>query len=115
MSDFPLVRHASAPARLARQDGVCDRFEAAWKAGRKPRLEAYLIEVPSPEQWELLRELLALELLYRHENGEKPELDEYRQRFPPHGELIETAFSEARQVTPKGSQPANQPFEPSLP
>src|SRR5438552_11174305 len=101
MSDYPAMGNDSAPARLARQDSVCDRFEAAWQAGRRPPLEAYLGKLPPSEQPELLRELLALELAYRHQNGEKPELEEYRRRFLPHGELIDTVFNEVKQATPR--------------
>ena len=51
---------------LARQmERICDRFEAAWKAGQQPRIEDYLGEMPEPERPDLFRELLALELAYR--------------------------------------------------
>ena len=62
MSDYLSNGEYSAPARLARQDNVCDRFEAAWKAGQRPPLERFLGKLPPSEQPELLRELLALEL-----------------------------------------------------
>src|SRR5438128_4874555 len=111
MSDYPSVGNGSAPARLARQDSVCDRFEAAWQTGRRPRLERYLAKVPPSEQLELLRELLALELSYRYQNGEQPKLEEYQRRFPPHGEVIDTVFSEVRQATPRESKTALRPSE----
>ena len=41
----------SVPATVAdRIDRVCDRFEAAWKAGRRPRIEEYLGEAAGPER-----------------------------------------------------------------
>src|SRR5205809_287531 len=50
-SSFPL------PLPLARLvDSLCDRFEEAWKTGRQPRLEEYLIGVPGPARPALARE-----------------------------------------------------------
>ena len=55
---------------LARQmERICDRFEAAWKAGQQPRIEDYLGEMPEPERPDLFRELLGLELAYRGPGG----------------------------------------------
>src|SRR6266852_1747874 len=114
MNDHPPNGNDSAPARLARQDSICDRFEAAWKAGQQPPLEGSLGKLPAAEQPELLRELLALELSYRYQNGEQPELEEYRRRFPPHGEVIDTVFSEMKQATPRESWTALRTFEPRI-
>jgi WD40 repeat protein/tRNA A-37 threonylcarbamoyl transferase component Bud32 len=93
-NDVPCVQLAR------RLDQVCDRFEAAWKAGRRPRLERYLRQSPPAAQAELLRELLVLELEYRYENGEEPRWEEYHLRLPEHAEVINTAFREARPTTP---------------
>src|SRR5262245_1377081 len=106
------MRNDSVPARLARQDNVCDRFEAAWRAGRRPRLENYLDTMSSAEQPQLLHELLMLELWYRYQNGEQPDPEEYRQRFPPHAELVDTVFSEVDQSTPRESRTGPRPLEP---
>jgi WD40 repeat protein len=65
-----------------------DRFEAAWRAGERPRLEDYLAEVPEPDRAELLRVLLAVELAHRVRAGERPMAGEYRLRFPGHDDLI---------------------------
>jgi hypothetical protein len=48
-----------------RVDTLCDRFEDAWKAGQRPRLEDYLDEVHDASLSELLHDLFALELAYR--------------------------------------------------
>jgi hypothetical protein len=34
------------PMQVRRPDQVCDRFEAAWKAGQRPRLEDFLGDTP---------------------------------------------------------------------
>jgi len=63
-------------------DRVCDRFEAAWKAGLRPRIDEFLRDAPSSESLDLLRELLVLDLDYRRRLGEKPTLEEYRAQHP---------------------------------
>ena len=78
----------------------CDRYEAAWREGRRPRIEDYLAEAPEPERALLLRELLALELELRSSGGERPEPQEYRQRFPGHVELINRILNETDPSAP---------------
>jgi protein kinase-like protein len=86
-----------APGSLppTRWEGVlvlCDRFEAAWRAGHGPRIEDYLGEAPEPDRPALLHQLVALELELRRDRGESPTLQEYRSRFPDHADLISTVF-----------------------
>jgi hypothetical protein len=80
-----------------RIDAVCQRFEAAWQAvvsgGARPAIEAYLVAAAQSERAALLRQLLALELHYREQWGERPTREEYRSRFPEHGELLESLFA----------------------
>jgi tRNA A-37 threonylcarbamoyl transferase component Bud32 len=75
--DDPLGQSA-----LQRIDGVCERFEDAWQAGQRPRIEDYLGDTAGPERARLLRELIALDIDYRRQRGEKPEARDYRERFP---------------------------------
>jgi serine/threonine-protein kinase len=63
-------------------DAVCLRFEAAWQAGQRPDLEAYLADAQEPLRSALLRELIALDIEYRRRAGESPSLEDYRDRFP---------------------------------
>jgi hypothetical protein len=46
---------------VRRIEAVCRRFEADWRAGRRPRLEDDLSEVPEPGHAALRAELEALE------------------------------------------------------
>ena len=39
-----------AAAELQEIDAICDRFEAAWRAGRRPDLAKFLSEAP-PGAW----------------------------------------------------------------
>ena len=84
---------------------LCDRYEAAWREGRRPRIEDYLTEALEPERAALLlRELLTLELELRSNGGERPEPQEYRERFPGHVELINRILKEAGSSAPHAQQ-----------
>jgi serine/threonine-protein kinase len=74
-------------------DAACLRFEEAWKAGQRPRIEDYLGETSEPTRSALLDELLRLELEYRKRKGEQPTEEEYRSRFPEHGTLVRQVFA----------------------
>jgi serine/threonine-protein kinase len=67
---------------VRRIEQVCDRFEAAWKEGRSPRLEDFLGTAAAGERALLLRELVLLETAYRRLRGDDPRAEEYRDRFP---------------------------------
>ena len=60
-----------SPSQFSEVDAACDRFEAGWRAGGRPRIEEFLDAVPEPARPALLRELLAHvtrpEFVYRHE------------------------------------------------
>src|SRR5262245_56043157 len=47
---------ALSPSQLEGMDQVCDRFEEAWKTGRRPQIEDYWKAVPEAERSVLLRE-----------------------------------------------------------
>ena len=80
------------PTRVARLDRVCDRFEAAWRAGIPCAIEHVLEEVEEEMRRPLFRELLALEVELRRERGDRPTLEEYLARFPGQEELVRAAF-----------------------
>ncbi len=65
-----------------RINGICNRFEKAWRTGERPRIEDYLGETPEPERSTLLRELIALDMDYRRQAGETPQGEEYRAYLP---------------------------------
>ena len=83
----------SGAVTLAGQvDQACDRFEADWKAGRRPRIEDYLERVSGEGAEVLLRELLMLEIELRRGSGDRPTLEEYLARFPVHDPLVNQAL-----------------------
>jgi tetratricopeptide (TPR) repeat protein len=91
-----LVRgETSLPPTLARAiDEACTRFERAWKAGQRPRIEDVLGDRPEPERSSLLRELMALEIDYRRQAGETPQRQEYHARFPALSTVVDRVFDE---------------------
>lgn len=74
---------------------ACEQFEAQWKSGSGPRLESLLGGCDAEDRVGLFRELLALELELRCERGERPNLDEYRLRFPDLDGSIHETFRDA--------------------
>ena len=79
-------------ADLKRIDDACDQFEAGWRNRERPIIESFLLDFAGPARAQLLRDLLALELDLRLELGEKPDRDEYRERFPGHDDVIDAVF-----------------------
>jgi tetratricopeptide (TPR) repeat protein/predicted Ser/Thr protein kinase len=76
-----------------RIDAVCDRFEAAWRAGGRPDLAAFLTLDPGPARDRLFRELLAMELEYDPVGADRPDAQGYRDRFPEYHAIIDAAFT----------------------
>ena len=105
----------SSPRSIAaRIDEIADRFELAWQSGSSPRVEDYLGATPEPERSSLLRELVALELELRTRRGEVPGIDEYCQRFPQYGELVQSLFAEPSHQPPRQPFAAEVPSTPSM-
>jgi serine/threonine protein kinase len=75
-----------------------DRFRDAWRAGRKPSIEAHLDQAPEADRQLLLRVLIAVEIGWRRRRGEHPEPSEYHRRFPGHVLLVDAAFAEGTSV-----------------
>jgi eukaryotic-like serine/threonine-protein kinase len=85
------------PARTSeRVDALCDQFEAVWRNGPAPRIEDYLPEVETVERAALLRELVALERELRRKRGERPDAQEYCDRFPEYDGAVRAAFATAQ-------------------
>ena len=61
-----------------RIEPACNRFELAWQAGERPRLEDHLGGVPEAERPGVLCELIALDIDYRRRAGEQPRAAESR-------------------------------------
>lgn len=75
-----------------RLDEVCDRFEAAWNAGERPRIEEFLRNAANSERPQLLRDLLAAELSLLTGIGQGAEEESYCRRFPDLRDVVRDAF-----------------------
>jgi formylglycine-generating enzyme required for sulfatase activity len=84
------------PSYLERVITVCDDFEAAWRNGREPWIEDYLLSQPELIRPALLREMLAIELELRVRFGEALVLQDYLDRFPSDAVLVRSIFQSAR-------------------
>ena len=76
-------------------DQICDAFEAAWRAGRRPKIEDELAAVEEPSRAALFRELLLVELELRRQAGEQPVIADYVPRLSEWAELVDRVFSGA--------------------
>jgi serine/threonine-protein kinase len=100
-----------SPSQLKRVDEICNRFEAAWQAGQRPRIEDCLATVLESERAFLLEHLLALEVAYRRDQGESPLPEEYRQRFPEYAGVVQTVLVGAG--VPGAGHPSPSPVSAS--
>jgi tetratricopeptide (TPR) repeat protein len=96
-----LATHDDDPlsaADLEQVIAVCERYEEAWKLGRRHRIEDLQGELPGSLRPRLFRELIALELELRQARGERPGEEEYRARFPAQAATIGSIFAGAEGV-----------------
>jgi len=115
-----MSRKPSSTSLDKRVDELCDRFEAAWREGRKPRIEDFLAETVDAPPSALLRELVALEVELRSKSGDPPRREDYLSRFPEEDELIRNIFQDVLAVdanlTPTESPtPLIKPADESFP
>jgi len=111
----PVNEHPPPSLSLSAQewiDDVCLLFEQSWKAGRTPRLEEFLEDVPAGQREVLLRELLRLELHYRTLKGENPTAAEYQRRLPGMEEIMLSLFPSAPTPTVVGEAATGPYFPP---
>jgi serine/threonine protein kinase len=91
---------APSPDVLAEIDAACDRFEAEWRAGGRPRIEAYLAASSERARGGLVAELLRVEIAYRAAQGETLLTQDYTPRFPQHASLIDTLLGRGQAAGP---------------
>src|SRR5690242_1924830 len=83
---------SAPPAPSAGVDAICDAFEAAWLAGREPRIEEFLRRGDSRgdagHDEALFRELLVSEWDLRWRHAQHVELQPYLERFAESSQLV---------------------------
>ena len=105
---------AAPPGAMAQIGLVCQRFEAAWHEGGKPRIEEYLEGSTEADRPALLYHLLLLDLDLRRKNHETPSCGEYEQRFPECSHIIEAAFRQSRGSEALESEVLGKGLAPTL-
>jgi len=78
---------------------IYDDFESAWSCRKRPSIDEYLSQIDEIEQATIFRELFALELIYRMQLGESPNLADYAQRFAKFYQALEEVFREVMSQT----------------
>jgi WD40 repeat protein/tetratricopeptide (TPR) repeat protein len=112
-----------APELVRRLNEACNRFEAAWRNGDRPRLDTFLAGADGDLAPILLGELVHLDVYYRRRHGEQPRAADYRDQFPA---LAPDRLAEAltdpdagRSAERRGSSdtvaPQGHPTEPAAP
>src|SRR5262249_8623096 len=95
-----------SPTEAREVDRACDRFEAAWKAGRRPDPAEFLGPAGGAVRAALLRQLLLLDWEYRVRAGDRPQAAGAAARVPGEAALIESVAREAAAPTdPTGPMP----------
>jgi len=64
VSERSPVEKSESASVILRREGVCDRYEDAWRRGERPCIDDFLAEVPESERSELHRHLAELERHY---------------------------------------------------
>src|SRR5262245_8324786 len=88
---------------IKRIDAICDRFEADWRAGKRPKIEKHLGAATAAERDEQLRALLRLEIELRVGQNETVGRESYEARFANEAAIVQSVF---RDVTRAASQPS---------
>lgn len=106
-----MTRHASGLSELPfemalRIDDACDRFESAYRAGGKPKIEDFLAETTAALRPALFAELLRLEIEFQMKvhPAETPAPRGYFDRFPDYREEIEAVFQLPIRLSATGKQ-----------
>lgn len=76
-----------------------NRFELEWKQSVPPSIESFMEEVSGKDErvsQVALHQLILLELEYRLDRQEKPDIFEYLRRFPSHLYIVQICFSTLR-------------------
>jgi tetratricopeptide (TPR) repeat protein/predicted Ser/Thr protein kinase len=115
MSQRETLPGRPALADLQQIDAVCDRFEVAWRNGRRPDMAEFLAEVPASVRAQCFRDLLSLDLEYRRRLGEQPDARMYCDRFPDFEAPVATAFkSQSANSTRVHGDRNNRPGSPTF-
>ena len=112
--DPPASNDPDALSRARLVNAACDRHEAAWRSGARPRIEDHLGRGPGQDPPALLVELVALEAELRRDRGERPTREEYLARFPGRDAEIAAAFDPSGTIAEAGASDETRAYTPGL-
>jgi pSer/pThr/pTyr-binding forkhead associated (FHA) protein len=93
----------SASSQALRIDELCDQFEAAVQAGKKPQIYEYLQRIADDQRSALLTELTLLDSEYQQKLGERLAVEIHEPRQAGHVGDIESTIDQV--VTAKAGDP----------
>ena len=105
------------PSQEGRIDAVCDRFERAWKAGQRPVVVDYLVDVAEADRAFVRAELIALDIAYRKRSGEpatEADYDSSANHTDSLGQPAKTVNLDASSNAPAAPSPSENPTNPAL-
>jgi serine/threonine-protein kinase len=91
-------------------DQEANRFEKAWKSGRRPRIEEYVRDLAGRRRAKLLEELLRVERELRAATNDPATPQEHAKRFPADADVVAAAWS----LTPPGARSDRQGADRNL-
>ncbi len=74
---------------------LCETFTQEWDSGQRPDIPSYLDRVTAGSKDTLFHNLLVCEVRRLHEQGERPRVEDYFQRFPEFSGIVREVFLEA--------------------
>jgi eukaryotic-like serine/threonine-protein kinase len=77
---------------------ICERFEADWRSGPRPKIEDCLDGIGAAARSRLAEELIALEIELRRGEAEHPSVHEYLTRFPEFSEVVGLLFGQSTTI-----------------
>lgn len=104
--DKPPLDSVSLSQEL-RIDEIGNRFEAEFQTANRPKIEAFLADLPEVLYQPALRELLRLEFDICGRQGESVRIEDYFRRFPRHTELVREVFTAKGLGSGKPVQPTS--------
>jgi eukaryotic-like serine/threonine-protein kinase len=98
-----LFTSPASATEIRQIEQICDRFEAAWQKGQRPRPESYLAQAARQLHETLLRHLVTIDWEYRLKAGEQPRVAEYQERFPLISGQVEAIAREVAAANESGN------------
>jgi serine/threonine protein kinase len=102
---------ALPPDELARVIAACDRFEAAWKAGRPLRIEDEMAAADEAIRGRLFGELVSLEIELLRRDGRSADMDAYIARFLDREDIVRALFAAEAVTVPYPEATASETRE----